>query len=132
MDNKTQGERTSGQDDKMFPPNRNAGTVVALTEIRDDSPVTNTRIFNSVAAAAVYFAHVARKAYSRANLHGDALLEAVAADTAVLFAGYDNTTAEDRIAVQVGGVRYEAKLTAVLDEALASADGRAVDAKEGT
>lgn len=120
----------SEQNDKVFPPTKAANTVVALTETRDDSPVANTRIFNSVAAAAVYFAYVARKAYSRASMSGDTLMEAIAADTAVLFAGYDNTTAEDRSVVQVGGVKYEAKLTAVLDEALASADGRAIGAKE--
>ena len=120
----------SGQDDKVFPPTKAASTVVALTETRDDPPAANTRIFNSVAAAAVYFAYVARKAYCDANLHGDTLLEAIAADTAVLFAGYDNTTAEDRTVVKVDGVRYEAKLLAVLDEALAAADGRALGAKE--
>lgn len=120
----------SEQDDKVFPPNKATGTVVALTETRDDPPVANTRLFNSVAAAAVYFAYVARKAYCRANMHGDTLLEAIAADTAVLFAGYDNTTAEDRTVVQVDGVKYEAKLLAVLDETLAAADGRAIGAKE--
>ena len=122
----------SEQNDKVFPPNKATGTVVALTETRDDSPVANTRIFNSVAAAAVYFAYAARRAYSKVGMHGDALMEAIAADTAVLFAGYDNTTAEDREVVQVGGVRYAAKLTAVLDETLAAADGRALGAKEDT
>ncbi len=130
MGDKTQGGRTSGQDDKVAPPSMTANTVVILTETRDDPAAVNTRIFNSVTAAAVYFAHVARRAYSRANMSGDALMEAVAADTAVLFAGYDNTTAEDEAVVQLDGARYEARLTAVLDEALASDDGRAIGAKE--
>jgi hypothetical protein len=120
----------SEQDDKATSPSMTANTVVVLTGTRGDSTV-ESRVFNSVAAAAVYFAYVARRAYSRANMSGDALMEAVAADTAVLFAGYDNTTGEDDPVVQVGGVKYEAKLTAVLDEELASDDGRAIGAKEG-
>lgn len=120
----------SGNADKAIQPTaKAANTVVVLTETRSDSSI-ESRVFNSVAAAAVYFSHVATRAWMKTKLSGDALIEAVAADTAVLFAGYDNTTDDDKLAVQLGGVRYEAKLTAVLDEALASADGAALSAKE--
>ena len=110
----------SGNGDKAILPDRATNTVVVLTETCIDSAVVNTRVFNSVAAAAVYFSHVASRAWGKTKLSGDALIEAVAADTAVLFAGHNNTTGEDRDFVQLNSVRYEARLTAVLDEALAS------------
>jgi hypothetical protein len=119
----------SGNADQVIQPVRATNTVVVLTETRGGSTV-ESRVFDSVAAAAVYFAHVAIRAWMKTKLSGDALIEAVAAETAVLFAGYDNTTGEDKDTIQLNGVRYEAKLTAVLDEALASADGQALDAGE--
>lgn len=118
----------SEQDDKAVPPHGARGTVVVLTGIRDNTTTVETRVFESVAAAAAYFAHIAHRAYS---LPEDARLEAVAADTAVLFAGYDNTTAADKTSVVLNGVRYEARLTAVLDGVLAAVDGRAEDPGEG-
>jgi hypothetical protein len=105
-------------------------TIVVLKKIGTQ---LDTEMFDSVAAAAVYFAHEARRNYAKLGFKGDDLLEMVAVDTALLFAGYDRTTGEDMEHVSGGatGTSYEIELRAVRSRDVAKDDARTEDETKG-
>lgn len=93
--------------------------VVEISMDADGCDEPSTYLFDSVSAAAVFFANEAKEAYGKDGLEGDDLLFAVAKDVALLFSRYDATTAKDPEEVTGGspGYRYGFTLKSVMDEA---------------
>lgn len=107
------------------------GTVVLLKSTYKDSEQT-VRIFDSVSACSIAFAHEARRQYESQGLKGDDLFDAVVNDVALLFAPYDATTSEDPDVVRGGDdhTRYHYELHSYADVKTAVADARAEDETE--
>jgi hypothetical protein len=92
----------------------------------------DVRIFDSVSACSIAFAHEARRQYAAQGLRGDDLFDAVVNDVALLFADYDSTTGEDPEEVHGGddNVRYHYELHSCADVKTAMADARTEDEAE--
>lgn len=107
------------------------GTVVLLKSTYKDSE-EDVRIFDSVSACSIAFAHEARRQYAQQGLKGDDLFDAVVNDVALLFAHYDATTSEDPDEVHGGddNTRYHYELCSCTDVATARSDARTEDETE--
>lgn len=107
------------------------GTVVLLKSTYKDSE-EDVRIFDSVSACSIAFAHEARRQYAQQGLKGDDLFDAVVNDVALLFADYDSTTGEDPEEVDGGddNVRYHYELCSCTDVKTAMVDARTEDETE--
>ena len=75
------------------------------------------RLFDSVSACAIYFAHEARRQHAARGLMIGELFDAVVQDVALLFAGYDATTEKDPDEVHGGdeNTTYSYELRACTD-----------------
>ena len=107
------------------------GIVVLLRSTYKDCD-EDVRIFNSVSACSIAFAHEARRQYESRGLKGDDLFDAVANDVALRFARCDATTSEDAEEVHGGDehMTYCYELRSCVDVKTAMAHARNEDENE--
>ena len=103
-------------------------SVVMLRSVYKDR-AEDIRLFDSVSACAVYFAHEARRQYAARGMPVGDLFDAVVQDVALLFAGWDATTGKDPDYVHGGdeNTTYSYELRACTDVESAAADAREDD-----
>ena len=106
-------------------------TVVDLSCTYKDSEESH-QLFDSVSAAAVWFAHEVRRNLP-ANMDPEEVFDAVAVQVALLFSDYDSTTPADPEEVHGGDdhCRYGIELKSVSDLELARSDARDEDESAG-
>lgn len=87
------------------------------------------KIFDSVSACAIYFAHEARRQHAERGLTVGELFNAVVVDVALLFAGYGALTVKDPDYVHGGdeNMTYSYELIACTDVESAVTDAREDD-----
>ena len=106
-------------------------TVVDLSCEYKESEESH-QLFDSVSAAAVWFAHKVRRNLP-AEMDPEELFDAVAQQVALLFSGYVSTTPADPEEVHGGddNCRYGIELKSVSDLELARSDARDEDESAG-
>lgn len=106
-------------------------TVVDLSCEYKESEESH-QLFDSVSAAAVWFAHEVRRNLP-ADMDPEELFDAVAVQVALLFSDYDSTMPNDPEEVDGGdsNCRYGIELKSVSDVELAKSDARDEDESAG-
>lgn len=105
--------------------------VVDVSSTYKDSEESHA-LFDSVSAAAVWFAHEVRRNLP-ADMDPEAAFDAVAAQVALLFARWDDVTGNDPEEVDGGDgrCRYGLELREVMDRAEAAAGAKEIDEAAG-
>lgn len=106
--------------------------VVDVSSTYKDSEESHS-LFDSVSAAAVWFAHEVRRNLP-ADMDPEEVFDKVAVQVALLFARWDDVTGNDPEEVDGGDdrCRYGLELREVMDFESAAADARETDGTTGT